>query len=600
MELAGIGNGVFVNIVVVLFGNDNFRHTCSIGRLNKEAVNVVWITGDAGQPFLALMKAAANSSSEFLLFFDIGLDAVSPNWFEKLLATMSQTDVAAVGGSTLSTSGETVGGGVVLGGGSEGIGLVAPFLTRPEWLAATPVGSGKRTVSCVTNECLLVRVEHFNECNGFDVDSFPADLAMVDLSIRWRKAGKRLVVDPSVMMRSKARYPGLSKIFFREGVCKEEEIAELFSRWLPELKSDPTHNERLSFVRFGEPQLRFSGVRDNPSIFSRRIAAYPFDEWGIGEYRVKAPMRALEASGRHEVSLLGEGATPLPTPVEMERGNFDVVYLHNALHDQHLRRIAQYRFLNELPVVFGQDDLLTHLPEYNPFSKTNYENIAKRIRGVLGLCSRLIVTTEPLAEIYSATGIETIVIPNYLERERWAPHVSLVEQREFTQTPKPRVGWAGASQHAGDLELLIPVVEYYSSSIDWVFFGECPAELRRYAKEVHAAVPFARYPEKLASLCLDLALAPLVSNEFNEAKSNLKILEYGVLGFPVLCSDLRPYQGAPVALTQNSPRAWIDAIAEQLEDRQTLSSRAEMLQKWVLEGWMLDQHIDKWSKAFEI
>ena len=63
-------------------------------------------------------------------------------------------------------------------------------------------------------------------------------------------------------------------------------------------------------------------------------------------------------------------------------------------------------------------------------------------------------------------------------------------------------------------------------------------------------------PEALASLNLDLALAPLESNSFNEAKSHLKLIEYGILGFPVICSDVTAYRGDfPVTRLANSPKA---------------------------------------------
>ena len=52
-----------------------------------------------------------------------------------------------------------------------------------------------------------------------------------------------------------------------------------------------------------------------------------------------------------------------------------------------------------------------------------------------------------------------------------------------------------------------------------------------YVKEFHNFVHrFADYPEKLASLDLDLAVAPQEIHTFNEAKSNLRLLEYGILG----------------------------------------------------------------------
>jgi len=97
----------------------------------------------------------------------------------------------------------------------------------------------------------------------------------------------------------------------------------------------------------------------------------------------------------------------------------------------------------------------------------------------------------------------------------------------------------------GDLALIREVVEATSEECDWVFFGMCPEELRPFVKEFHPFVPFEQYPAKLASLNLDLAVAPLEVNRFNECKSNLRLLEYGILGWPVVCSDVLPYRGAP-------------------------------------------------------
>ncbi len=66
------------------------------------------------------------------------------------------------------------------------------------------------------------------------------------------------------------------------------------------------------------------------------------------------------------------------------------------------------------------------------------------------------------------------------------------------------------------------------------------------------------YPAKLASLDLDLALAPLEQHPFNECKSHLKLLEYGVLGYPVIATDIRPYQGDyPVIRVQNRVEDWV-------------------------------------------
>jgi glycosyltransferase involved in cell wall biosynthesis len=41
---------------------------------------------------------------------------------------------------------------------------------------------------------------------------------------------------------------------------------------------------------------------------------------------------------------------------------------------------------------------------------------------------------------------------------------------------------------------------------------------------------------------MDIGLIPLKDTEFNRAKSNLKMLEMGAFGLPVIVSDVEPYQ----------------------------------------------------------
>jgi hypothetical protein len=162
---------------------------------------------------------------------------------------------------------------------------------------------------------------------------------------------------------------------------------------------------------------------------------------------------------------------------------------------------------------------------------------------------------------------------------------------------KPRVGWAGSVSHVGDLEIIVPVVETTENEFEWVFFGLCPQKIAPLVTELHPAVPFAQYPEKLASLNLDLALAPLERNNFNEAKSNLRLLEYGMLGWPVIATDIYPYQNAPVTRVPNNTRAWINALREHLSDLDSIGRAGDELRQWVLDNWILEDHLQDWLTA---
>jgi hypothetical protein len=221
-------------------------------------------------------------------------------------------------------------------------------------------------------------------------------------------------------------------------------------------------------------------------------------------------------------------------------------------------------------------------------------DIAARLKRALAFCDRLVVSSEPLASVYGKWCGETVVVPNRLEKGRW---LGLDTKRR--PEGKPRVGWAGAIGHQGDLTLIAGIVEATAREVDWVFFGMCPERLKPFIAEFHSWVPLHDYAKKLASLDLDLAVAPLEYNPFNEAKSNLRLLEYGVLGYPVLCTDILPYRGnLPVVRLANRPRDWIKAIRDLTADRHALLRAGEVLRAAILRDWMLEDHLDAWEQAW--
>ena len=140
------------------------------------------------------------------------------------------------------------------------------------------------------------------------------------------------------------------------------------------------------------------------------------------------------------------------------------------------------------------------------------------------------------------------------------------------------------------------MVEALSDEVEWVFFGMCPDKLKPFVHEIVPPVAIGDYPKRLASLNLDLALAPLEDNTFNQCKSNLRLLEYGACGFPVVCSDVRPYQGdLPVTRVKPRFRDWVDAIRMHVNDLDAAAKAGDALRAAVQRDWMLDeQHARFW------
>ena len=125
--------------------------------------------------------------------------------------------------------------------------------------------------------------------------------------------------------------------------------------------------------------------------------------------------------------------------------------------------------------------------------------------------------------------------------------------------------------------------------MDWVFFGMCPEELLPYMHEFHGVIDLSVYPAKLASLNLDLALAPLEFHIFNDCKSNLRLLEYGACGYPVVCTDTEAYRGylPCTRVVSNSTEEWLQAIRMHLADPDASYRMGDELREAVLRDYML-------------
>jgi GT2 family glycosyltransferase/glycosyltransferase involved in cell wall biosynthesis len=534
--------------------------------------------------------AARLAGGEYLVLLNNDTVVLRPDWLERMLEHAQRPDIGAVGVRLVFTDHTIQHAGVVLGllGSADHIGYQEP-LSAPGYMGRAQL---EQNFSAVTAACLMVRTERYWEVGGLDEAGFRVLFNDVDLCLKLGRAGYRILWTPRVTLV----HHGSASLSDRKKADRARaEKESLWAAWLPKLARDPAYHRNLSLVSPGwglETEVDVPWEPDLPG--PPRVLGFGAGSEGVLEHRLQIPLRALDTAGHAECALVPTraGRARVPTVVELERSGADVVLLHNAIHDAQIEALRTYRHVTHTLRVFGQDDLMLELPGKNPLSKTLYRDIEARLRLALSYCDRLIVTTEPLADAYRGMIGDIRVVPNYLSRAVWGALRS-----ERRRGRKPRVGWAGAQQHTGDLEILREVVKRTADEVEWVFFGMSLHEFRRYWKELHSAVSFEEYPSTLAALDLDLAVAPLEQNRFNEAKSPLRILEYGALGWPVVCTDIEPYRDAPVCRVPNRARAWIEAIRERVHDLDAAAAQGDRLREWVQVHGMLEDHLDQWLSA---
>lgn len=247
-------------------------------------------------------------------------------------------------------------------------------------------------------------------------------------------------------------------------------------------------------------------------------------------------------------------------------------------------------------IVYDCDDLLWDIPIDNPNHGYFTPEILQKMFGVMSMADYMTVSTEPIQSDLSKRGIESTVIPNCLMRQEWE---DLKPQRRAGS--RPRVGWAGqANVHKGDTAIFETMMKALKDEVEWVFLGEAPRTvcLPGVISETFSMVDVAQYPKKLASLNLDLALAPLVPNPFNVAKSDLRILQYGILGYPVIGTDIFPHQHAPILRLTHEPQAWIKAIRERIHDLGALEREGDLLRTWVLNHRLMEHVLPQYEQAW--
>jgi glycosyltransferase involved in cell wall biosynthesis len=449
--------------------------------------------------------------------------------------------------------------------------------------------------SAVTAACMLVRKELYESLGGMDDVDLKVLFNDIDFCLRVREHGHLVVWTPSATLIHKTTFNDEKALVDRTLANKLAQAAgehfTMCQKWLKWMAFDPAYNRNLS--------QEYNNISIEPDAAlgwdpewrpAPRILAYPGDLEGCGEYRIVGPCRALNEAGLAQAHV----SEKLYYPAQFAKIDPDVIILQRQVEDIHLYSIGGIKRYSRAFRVFEIDDLLHNLPPKSPHQNVMHGDEFERIVEAVSMCDRFVTTTPALANAYGRYCKDVRIIPNFIERAKWGQLCPIRLQQE-----KPRVGWAGGASHTGDLLLLHEIIKALHKEVDWVFLGMCPESLRPYIREFHGPVKLDAYPAKLASLNLDLALAPLEYHPFNDAKSALKVLEYGILGYPVICTDIVTYQGDfPVTRVSNSPQEWIEAIRHAISDRNTLAKQGDALRSHIQNKWMLEDNLGKWLEGW--
>ena len=264
-----------------------------------------------------------------------------------------------------------------------------------------------------------------------------------------------------------------------------------------------------------------------------KLIFYKGDEGGCGIHRIIQPAEILSDLG-FDVSVEW-----LNTHRTIAADTAVCVFQRDY---QQIDVSVYWKWLKEkgIKIVYDLDDDIFDVPKSNPtYSYFRRKDIREQYEYYLRNADVVTVSTEYLKNRLQEYNPNIIVVPNIIDLSRW-------KNTKKRPNKELRIGWAGSPTHEDDLQIVYPILKQLlqqNKQISLYFLGYIPPEFKKLGDRVHyiSGGDYNHFVKNLQNMNLDIALAPLVVNNLNKAKSNIKYLEYSVAHLPTVASSISPY-----------------------------------------------------------
>ena len=244
----GLRHGTdYPDLEVIVVDNDSVEPATLeyLAALVGSGVRVLRHPGAFNHP--AMNNAAARAASgAVLLFLNNDISMIAPGWLKELVTHAIRPGIGAVGARLLFSDGTVQHAGIVLGlGGIAGRVHAGAPPRSPGYFGRLGL---TQEVSSVSGACMAVPTGVFAAVGGFDAENLPVALSDVDLCLRIRAAGQRIIWTPYAELyhwHSKSRRHDLDPAQLNR---YRSEAGYLLRRWPDHLANDPFFSPNLSLT----------------------------------------------------------------------------------------------------------------------------------------------------------------------------------------------------------------------------------------------------------------------------------------------------------------------------------------------------------------
>lgn len=324
------------------------------------------------------------------------------------------------------------------------------------------------------------------------------------------------------------------------------------------------------------------------------LANYHVDV-GCNYHRIEMPMRYL-----------GPTVVYHSTPIARDFRYWEDIdiMIFNRIPTMPSEEVLELRKKYGFKIVVDIDDHWILYPHHEMAEAWKQSKAHEQIQMWIREADMVFTTNERLQVAASAINKNSHVVPNGL------PFDSGQFESAHIKDQLTSFLYAGGSSHYHDLVSIRPVMKRLGD--DGQFTRDGRIVLAGYDHEyglgkvsnvwedmrkvVAQAKSYATLPVRRVDSYMkvyrsaDISLAPLERSAFNACKSNLKILEAGCSGIPIIASYVEPYSadiGCPGVILCDTNKEWYRAIKMLLNDKEARESLGKELSTYVREKYSL-------------
>lgn len=511
--------------------------------------------------------AASQARGEYLVLLNNDTAVIQDDWLDELLNHALRPEVGVVGAKLITPAGTLQHANLITGLRGP---AASPFIDQ----AASSGGYMQRLVvdqntSAVSAACLMIRTAIYLEAGGMDEALFQVTCNDLDLCLKVANLGYLNVWTPHAVLLHEggATWSSVGKDpLNRQRFAMEQDHA--LSKWLDVLANDPAYNSNLSLRGAGFELEAINELTWRPLSWRPLpvVLVHPGKCERAANLRIVEPFTALRDGGNIE-GCISNSLLPATT---LARYNPDVIVFQYQADSQLLEQMQHINVLSKAFKILELDELKSQVPGW-----------MSSLQHAASLVDRIVVPTPAMAQACAGLHQDIRVLETRLG-SKWR---NLASGRQTSGIP--RIGCAIDPTQPFFQPLILSLMEALAGQVEWVLWGDVPAYLRPLASEVHDGVH--DNPEVLASLNLEMVLAPQGFGLADDSDSLLRNLQYGACGYSVIGGNVADNLGDLVNTRMGDRQEqWLGAISAVLADRQASRLQSERLRKQILDNWVFD------------